>query len=130
MPPLLQQIHHLGIGRLTEIAVVQPDCVERLRRRQTDNFVGQSLDQLQAFRGRDWDGGDQPSDVHLLHGFQRGAERGARRDAVVDNDRGSAGDMHKRASAAIELAAPFDLFGLTRGLLIHMPHEALRHAFV
>jgi hypothetical protein len=61
--------------------------------------------------GRDRRGDDDPRRAALASAADRGAQRAAGRDAVVDEDHGPAVDVRRRGLAAVELGAAANLGG-------------------
>ena len=107
----------LVIGHLVEIGVVEADRAEAWRGLDGDHLVGEWTQLVDRLRCSHRCGQHQPCGVSLSRCLERDAHRRAGRDPVIDDDRGSACDVDRRAPGAVNATTPLQLFKLARGLV-------------
>ena len=72
-PRFRQDVDHLAIADLTEVLIVEPDGVERLVRRETNDLVRQPIEFLDRACWRDGYGKHELARVPFADCFERGA---------------------------------------------------------
>ncbi len=106
---LREQLAHLFVGCLREVLVPEADGDEGLRRDHADDLVDFRAELVtDSLRGD----GHRHHDLFgmaLADGERGGMHRSAGREAVVDEDHRASVDVDRRAAAAIQALAPFEL---------------------
>jgi hypothetical protein len=128
-----QQRDHFRVAQLMEILVVTADCAQSFGRRDAHRRIGLILQRRQRVGGGDRRRQHQPARAAPAHRAQGDAHRRAGRDAVIDNDRGLAGDLDRRPAGAIELPPALQLGGLPGGFACDVGlgnRQRLHHAAV
>ena len=110
----IEQRCHLFVPQLGESAIELANCEEVCRRIEANGLVSFPPQLLERVRRRDRDRKHQPRRLSLPCGTQGDPHCGARRDAVIDDDRRASGDVDPRAITEPGAAAPFDLLQCRR----------------
>src|SRR5215218_5861066 len=92
-PCFLEQFYDLGIRGLLEVLVPEADCPEVRERREADELIDLGLEKLGRLGGAYGSGQDQASRPPQAQGLNGRTGGHARREAVVDQDRGSPADL-------------------------------------
>jgi hypothetical protein len=127
-----EQPRHLVVARLAEVAVPEPDGLERLGHGWTDDPIGQPRQPVARLPRADGHGDD---DLRRRARAQRDdgrLHRCARCQAVVDQDHGAALDRRRAPAGAVARVVPIDLEPLACGHLrdgcareAQAPHEVV-----
>src|SRR5512134_134029 len=118
---LREKAHDLCVGDLVEIAVVEADRVERLRRLQADDLIDLAVQLLKGAGRRDR---NRQNQQFRLLAPQRGKGRSyarSRGDPVIDDDDLTPFDGHAHPALQIDALPPLDLDQLLLGLLFDIP---------
>src|SRR5271166_3507592 len=115
-----EKIGHFGVAHLMEIAIVEANCSQHHGHFEADGLVGLLAELGERLRRRYRDGEHQMRRIAPPHRAQRHPHRRASGNAVIDDDRGAAGDCDWRAARAVAPAAPLDLLELARRLFLHI----------
>ena len=126
-PGLLEEADHLVVRYLTEIRVPEADGAQLLRRVQHHHPIGFPGKALHDRRRCDRRGDDDRGRATLTGRLEGGADRAARSDAVVDDDRGAPRELGEAPEMEALLGAiqfgnralrrPFDICGAEIELL-------------
>src|SRR6185503_10577696 len=98
---ILEQLPHLLVGGLREIAIPQADSRERFRRARADSVVGDVLELVAGRRCADRHGDDDSGRPQRAYGLHRRTHRRAGGQSVVDEDRRAAAQIDERPAAAV-----------------------------
>ena len=104
-----EQRIHFVIRGLSEVVVPLADSIEDLRRRHEGARISRLGQNIAGAHGHDRGRGHDDGRLMLPQGQNRGLHSGARRDAVIDQQDGSAAERREGAVAAVEPLAASEL---------------------
>ena len=129
-PRCAKRFHYFGIVDLPEVAVVQPDGVERRGRGETDHLVGEPSRRREAGGRSHRNRAYQSRGARGAQAAQRREHGGAGGQPVVDHAHGAAGHRARHASRAVALASFADQFQLPACLALDIATVGAGHVEV
>ena len=110
---LAERLDHFVVRNLPKVGIVEADRAEVRVILEADDVIGLLPHRRQVFARRHRYRKNKPLWISPAGRAQRRTGGRARGDAVVDDDRGPARDLHALAAAQIALTPPLDLGELT-----------------
>ena len=121
----VEEIDHLLVAGLTEIAIELADCAEGPGRREAHDFTDLGAQCIQRLGGGARNRQHDLARAPALDASQRGADRSAGRDSVVDHQHRASLQRDRGMTLAIDGIAAVDFLELELDLAVELPGNAL-----